>query len=309
VDYYAAISPRIRSGVDLPAGSVAYDSMILSETEMDKDEFYADCMTPIGLRYFISGHVMSTDSHMAVFAAQRTKSQGHVGPDEIALMQQLTPHLRQAADVKFRLAAAREHLQHDPAGLDLLAEGCVTVARSGKVQRANARAQAMFAAADGVAVNGDRIALADKGAARCYAKCLADIGSGKLSKTAMRVRDFPARRPSGKRPFLISVRPLPATTHFWPDLDYGAALVFIRDTEDFIRLDRRLLAEAFQLSDAEADIAAALDNGQSINEIARDREVSITTVRSQLYALMAKLGVRRQNDLIRLLAQYRMPFA
>jgi DNA-binding CsgD family transcriptional regulator len=42
--------------------------------------------------------------------------------------------------------------------------------------------------------------------------------------------------------------------------------------------------------------------GFSVEEIARVRRVSISTVRSQLSSLLSKTGVKGQNDLMRLLA-------
>ena len=83
------------------------------------------------------------------------------------------------------------------------------------------------------------------------------------------------------------------------------AIVFIRDPSRFVQLDTSLLKQSYDLTAAELDLAVAIDLGHGLRTIAEQRGVAITTVRSQLYALMEKLNVNRQTDLMRLLRQYR----
>ncbi len=59
---------------------------------------------------------------------------------------------------------------------------------------------------------------------------------------------------------------------------------------------------AFALSDAEAEVARLFYQHRSLDVIARERGVSILTVRSQMKAIQAKLEASSQADLIRLLA-------
>jgi DNA-binding CsgD family transcriptional regulator len=60
-----------------------------------------------------------------------------------------------------------------------------------------------------------------------------------------------------------------------------------------------LLRGRYNLSPAEARLAAALASGQSMNEYAEARSVSLNTARTQLKSTMMKVGVRRQVDLVR----------
>lgn len=63
-----------------------------------------------------------------------------------------------------------------------------------------------------------------------------------------------------------------------------------------------LLARGFGLTGAEVEIAAALTEGNTPAEIAEQRDVALSTVRSQIKALLAKTGAASQTDLVRLLA-------
>ena len=73
-------------------------------------------------------------------------------------------------------------------------------------------------------------------------------------------------------------------------------------------LDTYLVRQSYGLTEAESDLALALDRGTTLPDIAERRGVSITTIRTQLYSLMAKLDVNHQTALVRLLRQYRIPY-
>ena len=309
LEYYGKISPRVRHGLCRPQGEISYDYAILTEAEMDADEFYSDFHGVIGLRYFVAGHLLNSDSHFSAFAAQRSPQQGHVGDDEIGLMQRLLPHVQQAVDLRFRLRDADALCRSLVESLEGLAEAAILIEACSTVFYANHAADTVFATGDGVTVIDKVVHFADKAAARQFDNALGGMIGNKQPVADMETRDFAARRPSGKRPYLVAMRPLPSyNQHYVSTRGTVAAIVFIRDPSAFSRLDAELLKQSYALTPAELDIALALDNGQSIREVAERRGVSVSTVRSQLYGLMNKLAVHRQSDLVRLLGQYRRPF-
>lgn len=67
--------------------------------------------------------------------------------------------------------------------------------------------------------------------------------------------------------------------------------------------DPALVAEAFELTPAEARVAAQLARGLSAMEIAALRGVSMQTIRAQIRAVFEKTGINRQSDLVRLLVE------
>ncbi|WP_029040188.1 helix-turn-helix transcriptional regulator [Cucumibacter marinus] len=74
----------------------------------------------------------------------------------------------------------------------------------------------------------------------------------------------------------------------------------LADTPDEIA--RKLLASRYRLTRTEADLAWALFQGMTLNEIAEQRGVSIHTVRNQIKAVFLKTEVSRQSELVRLVA-------
>lgn len=310
VDYYGHISPRVRHAEKVKSGEVTYDYAILSEAEMQVDEFYNDCMAPMGLRYFVAGHLLDGNGYLGALAVQLSARQGHVDQARIELMRTMLPHIQQAVDLKYRLAGTAVNKNGLLECLEELAEAAILLGGDGKILHANSAAQDIFTADDGVAFEDGRISFRATVCNDKLERALDGvIGFNDAQETATET-SFIAPRQSGARPYLVSVRRLPKRSERFdiPQLS-AAAIVFIRDPGTYNRLDTDLLAESHNLSATEVQIAVALDQGHSIKEIARQRGVAATTVRSQVYALMAKLLVKRQVDLIRVLGQYRRPFS
>ncbi len=68
-----------------------------------------------------------------------------------------------------------------------------------------------------------------------------------------------------------------------------------------------LRSQLATLTKAEANVLAELCNGRSVDEIAASHVVSVATIRSQVHAILLKLGLHTQRDAIRLAQAARWP--
>jgi DNA-binding NarL/FixJ family response regulator len=80
------------------------------------------------------------------------------------------------------------------------------------------------------------------------------------------------------------------------------AIIVIRDLDRVAPPPIEALCEVFGLSRAEADVAAALAGGASAEDVARQRNVSLTTVRSQIRSILGKSGTENLRDFERSMA-------
>ena len=80
------------------------------------------------------------------------------------------------------------------------------------------------------------------------------------------------------------------------------AVIALRASRDQPCFDEATLAGLFRLSPAQAQIALALYSGRSLEDIARDREIKISTLRTHLTEIFARSGTETQLELVRLLA-------
>jgi DNA-binding CsgD family transcriptional regulator len=81
------------------------------------------------------------------------------------------------------------------------------------------------------------------------------------------------------------------------------ALVTIAQPSRASTVDPLLLGSMFDLTPAEARLALSLSAGRTSGEVARELGTAISTVRSQLKAVLAKTGTHRQVELVRLLSE------
>lgn len=82
----------------------------------------------------------------------------------------------------------------------------------------------------------------------------------------------------------------------------GPVVLSVTDPQQTPIPERRMLADLFNLTAAEAELAELLAAGATIGEVASNRSVRISTVRTQLSSTLRKMGVDRQSAMVALLA-------
>lgn len=109
---------------------------------------------------------------------------------------------------------------------------------------------------------------------------------------------FSALRASGEPDYRISM-------HALSDIAAAAEpciLIAIHDTHASQRVDARTLQQLYELTPMQADIAAALFAGFTVEQLTQRLRISQNTVRTHLKGVFKKCAVRSQAQLMRLLA-------
>jgi DNA-binding CsgD family transcriptional regulator len=101
------------------------------------------------------------------------------------------------------------------------------------------------------------------------------------------------------RPHLVTVIPFEEEE---PASELGA-IVFAQRCEPSDEVFTSSLRQMFRLSAAEMAIAAALVSGADVEHIAEMRNAKITTVRTQIAAMLLKTRTRRQGELVALFSR------
>ncbi|HEX2566973.1 MAG TPA: helix-turn-helix transcriptional regulator [Burkholderiales bacterium] len=83
----------------------------------------------------------------------------------------------------------------------------------------------------------------------------------------------------------------------------GCAAIWVMNGQSVGVPSERMLSVLFGLSPAEARLARGLLLGRTPDEHARHAGVGVATVRTQLHSIFSKTGVRRQAELVALLAR------
>jgi DNA-binding CsgD family transcriptional regulator len=178
--------------------------------------------------------------------------------------------------------------------LDQLCAGVIVTDSSGLMIEMNRAADAIVQLGDGLLIREARLCARRVFETAKVSRLIAGATEEKSRPTGGRMV---IGRSSGLPPYTLAVLPLNAA----PIDDRRFAIIIIVDPTRYVPSEKDL-ADLFGLSPAEARVAAALMTGESLTDIAAASAVQITTVRTQLRSILRKVGVKRQCDLVRILA-------
>ena len=295
---YMSMCPRVAAGLAMPNASYLCDYMIMSEAEMSRDPVY-DWYKRHDLRYFVGSTLVDTPRYKVMWSLQRSPAQGHAQQPEIDLVELLKPHLARALSLADQLGTLESFSRFSSAMFEASPNGLFALDAGGAILFANSRGEAHIRTADGLRSEGGKLSafLAAECAAldRLVREASADMAGGGWTRVS---------RPSGGPPYAVFVAPLNVQ-----DDELLAesikVLVIVHDTGEHRRADAAMLGAVYGLTEAEARLASALSAGHSIESAAAKLGVQVTTARSQLKSVFRKVGVNRQQDLVRLLASLR----
>jgi DNA-binding CsgD family transcriptional regulator len=227
------------------------------------------------------------------FTFERMGKEGPYRSRQASALDRLRPHLVRAGLVAARLALAKAQAAVET--LERIGLAAAVIAPSGRVIAANALLDTLAPALIPTALGG--IAISDSARNAELHEALQSAGRGLWGTRRLSI----AIAGSGEHPPLI-VHLLPVRGQAQDIFSGGQVLMVVSAIARKPAPQPELLYALFDLSPAEARLAAALTSGVTLAEIAARNAVSISTLRSQLRSILAKTGARRQAELMQLLA-------
>ncbi len=196
---------------------------------------------------------------------------------------------------------AYREIRHTAGGImDRLPMGVILVSAEGQVLLINRKAREIAGQKDGFGIGGKGTIQAHKAA---ETKALADLieqtASGDGKDESDTEFTLTLSRPSYKQPFLLLISPVGGDGQS-PNRQGGAA-IFISDPEDSLDISPDVLSRLYELTTAEARVLKGLCQGNRVETLAEDLNVTVHTVRHQLKQVFRKTGTQRQSELIKLI--------
>ncbi|MGN6747222.1 MAG: helix-turn-helix transcriptional regulator [Xanthobacteraceae bacterium] len=223
-------------------------------------------------------------------------------------LQELAPHLRRALEATIKIAPLISENRQLERILSLMPTTALLVDRRRRVCYANQAAETLFAARDGLALDGERrLSAGNVPNAEALAFSLAlrqalDVSAGSSEAIGEPVR---LSRLSGAGPLLVIPVPLPPPAfELWRLSEPARALVLVVDPTAHRQPMISGLQRAFGLTTGEARVAVQVSNGLSGPQAARALGVTPHTVKTHLARCFDKIGVHSQVGLARLLSAW-----
>ena len=295
--HYQSICPRIAFAVNHPEISLHYDKMVLSEAEMDRDPVY-EWFGKHGLRYYVAGHAGRTNFYLAYASLQRSRRQGHVGEDDIARFKMIQPHLATALNIADTLGTLATHQRFSDTLLDSLPQAIFGLANDGALLFTNESAEHLLARGICFKLANRRLTTADPTQQSELDKAIASTMRNDTPQTGQRLL---LRRSDGGLPYAARLSHL-SMDEAMP-LVRPTVLIIVNVPEALHGIETQCLSDLYGLTPCETRLASAILHGHSLQSAAQCQGSSIETMRCHLKSVFRKVGVSRQQDLVRILSE------
>jgi DNA-binding CsgD family transcriptional regulator/PAS domain-containing protein len=289
-DHYQRVDLRRRALNRRPEGTVIAGHALLPDEVLERSEFYNDFLRPQGFFHIALGLPIRRRERVAAIRVIRTLGEQPFDDADLAPLRTLVSHLRAALDLHCELSEARRLSAGLSGALAVLGVGAILLDAGGRVAFANAEAERLLAAGDGLAIQRRRLRLDSPHEDAALQRLAASRSGGGALKIS---------RPSGRSTLEARVIPLPAAASALGSPG-ASALVFVREPERACALDPETLRGLYGFTPAELRVAALVAEGRSAPAIARELGVSVETVRTHQKRLREKTGAGGRAELVRM---------
>jgi DNA-binding CsgD family transcriptional regulator len=304
VRYYHRIDPRLARTLPAPEGTWIACEEHFDDEFVESDPFYQDYLIPQGGRYLYGGKLRD-DANMTVLLGHLGKAgRAPLSAPEKEAFRRIASHFAAA----LRMQESLGRLEPQAIGAQLLSrvrQPMILIDHQRRIHYRNDSAQELMRRGDLLQEMDGLLTCRDPESDHELTIALRDLALVPISTLGdtSRPRDrrsFRLRRREGGKvaATLLALRPESTLGSFGR---HARALFTVFDPGAALDIDPFLLSTTFDLTPAEARLAAMIVSGRSTEECARELQVKISTVRSQLLSVFAKTGATGQSDLVRLI--------
>jgi DNA-binding CsgD family transcriptional regulator len=192
--------------------------------------------------------------------------------------------------------------------LDGLSVGMCLVDAGGRIVHANAAGYAIISAGDILRSVSGRLVARDAEVDKTLREIFAAAGQGDAALGTMGI-SVPLTGKDDEH-YVAHVLPLTSGARRRASRTYtAAAALFVRRAALVVPSALEVIGKTFKLTPAELRVLLAIVEVGGVPEVAAALGVAATTVKTHLGRLFEKTGVRRQADLVKLVAEYATPLS
>lgn len=295
--YYRSLSLYAAKGPECRMSIEASSHQWLSRRDISRSPFANEFLRHQNLFHNL-GAIVTEEPCVVSIVAFRPHHWGAFTGDSCDLLNLLVPHFRRAA----KLSSLLVPLQAGCSVLDALTIGVFIVDEHARILQTNKRARRVIDTADGLIIRTNHLrALMPVENAGIQA-AIQHVAQASMEATLNNESVILVRRSSGKRAYTVFVRPLHSNQIYSGQQSTGA-IVFVLDPEDQLEVSEAVVRRIWGLTQSEAHLACALLKGQDLRDYCDHEAISKHTARTHLKRVFAKLGVKRQPELISVLSR------
>uniref|UniRef100_A0A9E8A0J2 Helix-turn-helix transcriptional regulator n=1 Tax=Bosea sp. NBC_00436 TaxID=2969620 RepID=A0A9E8A0J2_9HYPH len=268
------------------------DEDVFSEDEIAQEPVYQEFLIPSGYGSGVATVISAPTGDTTIVHCERSFAEGIVDGQAIAALDRLRPHFARAGLLGRRLAMERARAASQ--ALEMMGLPAAVLGLRGHVLDANGLFQDLM---PGVFLDrAARLTLAYGPADDMLATVIAGFERTDLPQL---VRSLPIPAWRGTGPMVVHVAPVRGRAR--DIFSFAGAIIVATPVAAGAGPDAGLIAGLFDLTPAEARLAATITAGHPPRDAAARLGVTEATARTTLKRILAKTGTRRQADLVGLL--------
>ncbi|WP_347332923.1 helix-turn-helix transcriptional regulator [Marinimicrobium locisalis] len=297
MERYRHEDPIISSAFKQPFGTVVTFGTLCvpGDYQLVKSDYYQKWCVPQDIFDGACAQVLSDGDWCTFIVLERRKSEGAFKQTDIALIERLLPHLRQAFQIHLRFTT----LKNESSGLDALLAlfpyGTAAIDSNGLISNINQKAIDILNRHPGVTLNQKRLSFED--AVLSKRVSLSIINSAYSARETADYSVHIYRVEESASPLHLLVLPFSPLSRSAPTSSIKA-IIALYDSKQPLTPHISTIAALYRLTQSEAELTTHLITGESLEEIARKSCKSKETLRGYLKTIFRKLNVTRQAELV-----------
>ena len=305
-DSWAGLNPLWLPTLTAPAGAVLVDPVVATreayERSRDLSATYAhsSACAALSLISVAAVKVLRDPVVSGVVTLARGRFTAPFEHDDVTFLLHLAPHLQRAIEMNRRVAKLEDERAGLLDALERSSQGILLLDGNARILFANGTAQMILRQGDGLRAAPDGLH-----AGRETAALRRLVAQGDREMDGESGGFVTIKRPSPRRPLLVSVVPLRRATS-WLASQAPRMLAFIADPDTLPVLPTEQIRGLYGLTAAEAEVALAVLDGEGVGAIADGLGISVATARTHLHRIFEKTGTKRQAELVRLILNSRL---
>ena len=274
------------------SGQAGCGERLVSQTGLRQSLFYNDFLRRMGQEWLLCSVLFEEGNPQAmpetVLSFYRGRGRRAFGRGATNALQRALPHLQRCLMLHHELLRARADRSLFESGLDQIGIGVVLLSGDGRVHFANRQAEGWLRA--GVAGTASEPSILPT--------------LQQLDRQARQGHYTGLRLCTARGPIYVMATPNHRFVSKAATPSGQGTVIWLIDTQPNGSGPLTQAAALFGLTRAEQKVLLRLMTDQTPKQIAQALDVELSTVRSQLSAILQKTGARRQQDLLRLMAVF-----
>lgn len=288
-------NPRVRAGMNAPVLQVLAESDFITPDEYKRDAHYQEFAIPWGVPYICLCTLERRNDMLIGLSVSRSEREGHISDKQREIFTSLAPHVRAA--VRTQLALEDHGAALLVGAMDAVSMPAFVCDRQGQVCALSAGAEKLLSSQRGLQLRQGRLKATNPAEQSLLQRAIDAVVARPVVGGAPTVRSVVVHYgPANASYAVLDIVGMPVGKF---DFNFAPrVLILARSERGQDGRRSAILQVGFALTSAEIEVALHIARGRSPDAIATIRHVSVGTVRIQIKSILAKMGLKRQVELV-----------